>query len=88
MPLHEPFGELELEGRKIAWIHGDNGQLFRDVENSGQFEFLFYGHTHQAREHRTGPTRVINPGALQRARLKTCAVLDLTNGEVEPIRVE
>ena len=86
--LHEPFGHLELEGVKIAFLHGDDRRLMADVENSGYFDFLFYGHTHQAAEHRTGPTRVINPGALHRARPKTFVVLDLATGAVESVPVE
>ena len=85
--LHEPFGNLELAGRKIAWLHGDDQRLFRDLENSGHFDFLFHGHTHQVEEHRTGATRVINPGALYRARLKTFALLDLTHGRLETVAV-
>jgi putative phosphoesterase len=86
--LHEPYGNLELDGAKIAFLHGDDSRLLREVEHSGQFDYLFYGHTHQAREHRTGPTRVINPGALHRARPKAFVVLDLASGEVESIPVE
>ncbi len=86
--LHEPFGNLELAGRKIAWIHGDDKRLFQDVEHSGHFDFLFYGHTHQAEQHRTGPTLVVNPGALHRARTKTFVVLDLTSGELESVQME
>src|SRR5262249_35193683 len=69
--LHGDWGHLELDGVKIAFTHGDDKILMRDLERSGQFDYLFYGHTHQAAEHRTGKTRVINPGALHRARPKT-----------------
>jgi putative phosphoesterase len=86
--LHRPFGRLELEGVKIAFLHGDDARLMRQVEQSGEFDFLFYGHTHHAREHRTGPTRVINPGALHRANPKTFLVLDLPGGAVETVVVE
>jgi putative phosphoesterase len=86
--LHESFGSLELGGRKIAWTHGDDWRRLQVLEHSGAFDFLFYGHTHQAEEHRTGPTRVINPGALQRARVKTFVVLDLGSGELKSIVVE
>jgi putative phosphoesterase len=85
--LHEPFGDLELEGKKIAFLHSDDKQLMHDVEHSGHFDYLFYGHTHQAKEHRTGPTRVINPGALHRARPKTFVVLDLATGVLESVVV-
>jgi uncharacterized protein len=86
--LHEHWGQLELEGVKLAFLHGDDKGLMREVENSGAFDYLFYGHTHQAEEHRTGPTRVINPGALHRARPKTFIVLDLGSREVESVMVE
>ncbi len=86
--LHDHFGNVELEGVKLAFLHGDNTSLMRDVERSGYYDFLFYGHTHQAEEHRSGPTRVINPGALHRARPKTFIVLDLGSREVEEVTVE
>jgi putative phosphoesterase len=85
--LHEPFGHLELAGRKIAWLHGDDKRLFQDVERSGHFDYLFYGHTHHPEQHRSGPTLVVNPGALYRARVKTFVVLDLANGKLESIPV-
>jgi len=85
--LHEPFGNLELAGKKLAFLHGHNHGLKRDVENSGHFDYLFYGHTHQAEEHRTGPTRVINPGALHRANPKTFVILDLATDTVESLAI-
>jgi putative phosphoesterase len=88
LKLHEPFGDLELEGVRLAFLHGDDGVLFRDVEQSDHFDYLFYGHTHKAEEHRTGKTRVINPGALHRANPKTFLVLDLATGEAESVVVE
>jgi putative phosphoesterase len=85
--LHEPWGFLELEGRKIGWLHGDDHRLKCDVERSGACDYLFYGHTHQRADERHGPTRVVNPGALHRASRKTCLVLDLATGEFEEVVV-
>jgi putative phosphoesterase len=85
--LYEPFGRLELEGTSIAWTHGDDRELMHSIEHSNEFDFLFYGHTHIAAERRTGKTRVINPGALHRARQKTFMVLDVEKGEIESIVV-
>src|SRR2546421_5238517 len=85
--LHEGFGSLEIEGRKLAFLHGHEKGRMREVENSGYFDYLFYGHTHVAKEHVTGPTRVINPGALHRANPKTFIILDLMSGEVETVPV-
>jgi putative phosphoesterase len=86
--LHEPYGGLDLDGVKLAFIHSDDRKLFRELEHGRQFDYLFYGHSHVAEQHQTGPTRVINPGALHRARPKTFAVLDLTSGEIEAVEVE
>jgi uncharacterized protein len=83
--LHEGFGYLEIEGRKLAFIHGDDKGQMRALVNADTFDFLFYGHTHVAAEERVGRTRVINPGALHRAAVKTFILLDLPAGTVETI---
>jgi putative phosphoesterase len=86
--LHEPFGQVEVNGARIAFLHGDDKKLMQQVEKSGRFDYLFYGHTHQPSEHRTGRTRVINPGALHRARPKSFIVLDPVSGEIEEVTVD
>jgi putative phosphoesterase len=88
LTLHEPFGDLELAGTRLAFLHGDDGRLLRDLENSGHFDYLFHGHTHQAGERKSGTTRVINPGALHRARPKTFLLLDLATGGTESVIVD
>lgn len=85
--LHEGYGNLEVGGHTIVWTHGDDQRLFSDLEHGG-FDYLFYGHTHRAEQHRTGPTRVVNPGALHRARVKTFVVLDVATGDLETVAVE
>jgi putative phosphoesterase len=85
---HGAWGQVEVEGRAIAFTHGDDKTLLRELENSAAFDFIFYGHTHIAAEHRTGKTRVINPGALHRASPKSFAILDVTTGTLERVEVE
>lgn len=85
--LHEPFGHLELDEATIAFIHGDDHQQLKELTLS-DFDYVFHGHTHQARDERTGKTRVINPGALFRARPKSFAILDLATGALESIAVD
>lgn len=86
--LHDPFGSLEFHGRKIAWLHGDDNRLLRDLENSGHYDFLFHGHTHIAARRRAGPSLIVNPGALHRARVKTFIILDVGSGEIESVTVD
>lgn len=85
--LHERFGHLDLNGRTLAFLHGHDQGLLDELEVSGAYDYLFHGHTHQAIDRRAGPTRVINPGALQRARVKTFVVLDPASGEAETVVV-
>ncbi len=86
--LHGAWGQLELAGQTLALVHGDDRQLLHDLEHADAFDFLFHGHTHIAREHRTGKTRVINPGALQRVAVRTFLLLDLPSGAAESVTVE
>src|SRR6266853_3435522 len=41
--LQQPFGHIEVEGKLIAFVHGDDGPLLHDLERSDTFDFLFYG---------------------------------------------
>jgi putative phosphoesterase len=86
--VHEPFGRLELAGVRIAWLHGHDAGLKHELIHSGEADYLFYGHTHVPLEERVGDTWVINPGALFRAAVKTCLLLDLATGERRTIEVE
>ena len=86
--LHGHWGQLEVEGQVLAFVHGDSHSLLHELEHIDAFDFLFHGHTHIANEHRTGKTRVINPGALQRVVQRTFVLLDLPSGELETVTVE
>lgn len=85
--LHEPWGELTLAGQQIAWVHGNDRALLRDLEKSNCYDYLFYGHTHVAEQHRTGRTLVVNPGAMFRVEPKQFAILDLESGQIETVVV-
>jgi putative phosphoesterase len=85
--LHEPFGELEIEQRLIGWIHGHYRDRLRELEEADYFDYLFYGHTHEQEQHRTGRTLVVNPGALSRATPCTLVLLDLPGDVLETVRL-
>jgi putative phosphoesterase len=82
---HGIWGQLDLDGVHIAWTHGDDRRTLRELEASQAFDFLFYGHTHVAEQHRSGKTLVVNPGALHRARPKQFVVLDTASRQLESI---
>jgi putative phosphoesterase len=69
-------GELELGGKSFHVEHGDHSRSMKRAIEGQQFDYVLHGHTHVRRDERVGRTRIINPGALHRAREKTVAVLD------------
>jgi len=78
MGLTPPDGvplRLTLGGKRFAVFHGHEPQAdamaqLRDVD------YILHGHTHSRRDQRLGAVRIINPGALFRARPATVAILD------------
>ena len=73
---HGSFADLELGGKRVAVTHGDDYRLKQRLLAEQKHDYLLQGHTHVRADERVGPTRVINPGALHRAKEKTVAVLD------------
>ncbi|EKQ54671.1 MAG: phosphoesterase, MJ0936 family [Methanobacterium sp. Maddingley MBC34] len=57
----EDFKELEVDGRKIAVIHGTNESMVDALRKSGKYDLVIRGHTHRT-EIVKGQTMVINPG--------------------------
>jgi len=70
------FADLELDGKKLAVIHGDDFRLKQRLIDEQKHDYLLQGHTHLRDDRRVGRMRLINPGALHRATEKTVATLD------------
>lgn len=81
------FGELELDGRKLAVIHGDDPALKRRLLSEQKHDYLLQGHTHVKQDARIGKMRLINPGALHRANPKTVALLDTASDLLEFLEI-
>ncbi|MCI0359175.1 MAG: YfcE family phosphodiesterase [Planctomycetaceae bacterium] len=81
LACHERFAALELASRKIALLHSDDARRFREVQTSGEYDLVCYGHTHVAEMHHERKTLVLNPGALYRATPHSIAVVDLATME-------
>jgi putative phosphoesterase len=76
--------KLTLDGYPLAMIHGDNEEVLGNLITSGNYAYVFHGHTHYRRDQTIGRTRVINPGALggtRKQRYSFC-ILDLATGKV------
>ncbi len=94
LPLPTVPLSLELAGKRVAVCHGHE-PCFRDIVFKGRHDYLLCGHTHERGDRRENGVRIINPGALHRARVKTVATLDLAtdtltfyalrDGRAEPV---
>jgi len=79
---HDRFGAIEVAGKRIAFLHGDDAVLLSETIAGGKHDLVCYGHTHVAEHHRQGATLVLNPGALYRAQPHSLALVELTRLEI------
>ncbi len=75
---HNRFGSLELDGRRIAFLHGDDLRRLREAVESNRWDLVCHGHTHVAEVRTEGNTLVVNPGALHHTAQPTAAVVELS----------
>ena len=76
LECHDRFGSLDLAGRRIAFLHGDDDRRFRETIAGQEYDLVCYGHTHVAEQQQRGRTLVLNPGALHRATPHSLAVVE------------
>lgn len=81
-------GEIELDGKIFGIMHGDDHNRMQKALDEQHYDYLLVGHTHVPRDERLGKLRIINPGALHRASVKTVALLDTLTDELRLIRIE
>ncbi len=74
---HGLFGDLELDGVRVALLHSHERRRFRETIDGGDYRLVCYGHTHVSAVDRHGDTLVVNPGAIYRASPHSVAVVDL-----------
>lgn len=80
--VDHPLGIIEADEKRIAFTHGHLRDSMEKAIHE-EVDYLLHGHTHELRDERFGPTRIINPGALFRARRYTVAILDPTQDVLE-----
>lgn len=60
--VHGVVGQIEVDGKKIAFTHFPEKAL--ELAKKDEFDLVFYGHTHKPWEEKIGRTRLVNPGTL------------------------
>ena len=79
--VDHPVGRLDVDGGELRFCHGHEAAVLERALADG-VRYLCHGHTHRTLDTRRGVTRIINPGALFRARRYTVAVLDTATDEL------
>ncbi len=80
---HGDLAQLSLHGKSIALTHGHLPNTLHQLLFSKNFDYIIHGHTHTRRDERHHTTRIINPGALHRARPRSLALLNLATDELQ-----
>ena len=86
LEVDHPVGRLELGDKTIVFTHGDRPEPLRQAVEQG-VDYLAHGHTHRRRDERIGNTRVINPGALHRAKDYSAAILNTESDSLTFVQV-
>jgi len=79
---HGDAADLTFAGKRVALLHGHDGALLNKLARSGDYAYVIHGHTHVRQDLRINGTRIINPGALHRAKIKSVALLNVATDEL------
>lgn len=77
------LGMIEREGIQIAFLHGDDWRTLEELVQSGRFQLICTGHTHEFHWMIHGETNLLNPGALHRTASPSVAILTLPEVQIE-----
>lgn len=78
------FGDLEIDGKRIALYHGTNLPITAALEQCGNYDVVISGHTHERKIENVDGTLAINPGTAHGFEGgATIAFLDTEQLEVE-----
>lgn len=81
--------EFEAGGHRCTVLHGHDHRRLEAVVTSGQFAYVFTGHTHRPSGKHVGPTFLLNPGSCARPRIgpPTVLLLETDTGQADWLAV-
>lgn len=89
--FYNNLAELEFEGKEIAVYHGTEEEIVDALVESGKYDYVFRGHTHEKNLREYEATIEINPGGIQFPDQKEVfhvAILNLDSGDIQFHRVD
>jgi len=87
--IHGRFAEVNVDGFKIALLHGDETELLDALINCGGFDAVVHGHSHANVSRKNGKTLIVNPGEVcgYLTGKSTIALLDTAKREARIIEL-
>jgi len=87
--IHDRFAAVNLEGYRIALLHGDQTELLDSIIESEYFDVVVHGHTHNRTVEKKGKTIAVNPGELcgYLTGKSSLAILDTVKREAKIIEL-
>jgi putative phosphoesterase len=84
------FAEINVEGFKIALLHGDETELLNALINCGGFDAVVHGHSHANVTRKNGKTLIVNPGEVcaYLTGKATIALLDTSKREAKIVELD
>ena len=74
--------EVLVDDKKVFMNHYP--EVAKKAAKSGNYDLVFYGHTHKPWEEKVGKCRLVNPGELAGQRFKACfAIYDTQTEKLE-----
>lgn len=86
----QEFGEVELEGRRIAFCHTP---MFANTLAASRFyDAVFFGHSHRTSKQMLGNTLIANPGAVcgivgGKEGLASFMIYDTNNNSIKLVKI-
>lgn len=87
--IHDSFASVKLKDYRIALLHGEENELLNAIIDSGYFNAVIHGHSHNKGVELKGKTLAINPGELcgYLTGKSTLALLDTVKNEAKIIEL-
>ncbi len=85
------FGVIEADNLKMALFHGESSEVPHALAKSGDYDVVFYGHSHKFEESVYGDTLLLNPGSCHRSftedKYPTAGIFDTSNKQFRAIEL-
>jgi uncharacterized protein len=87
--IHDRFTQITIESYRIALLHGHETELLNAIVDSGYFNAVIHGHSHNLKIEQKGKTLSMNPGELcgYLTGKSTIAILDTVKQQARIIEL-